>query len=558
MKRIISFLLCFILIFNITALAFPDSKGHWAEPYALRLKELGIFNGDDYGKANLADNIRRSEFIALLVRSLYGNETIPKGEQAFDDVKSDQWYYDIISFAVKKGITSGAGDGNFYPTKAITREEIVLMLYRALELPDGTSSFSDVPENYMYYKEISALVSAKIINGFDGNIFKPTFNATRGDCTAMLCRVLDFMKEEPEQPEANEPEVETPDEPEIVEPEITEPEITVPSGKINLTWHQIYSKGITSTGSYHMDGLNVISPLWFRIIKIESDIPKAYEYPLGGVPNYYFQDYGSIEYMNDAKKNGYEVWPLFKGDGTLNGQSKFLNNDEARANAIEQLRAQARYYGFSGINMDFENMKIEDKDKYTQFVKEMAQMCKEEGLVLSVDVTKYLVAGGTWSMCYDRTEIAKYADYVALMAYDEYGVGSKTAGSVGSLPWVEESINITLKEVPAYKLLLGIPFYTRLWREVNGAVVKTSAIGMETAMEQIEKAGAEIVYDEKTGQNYAEWIDDEGRTCKIWLEDETSIKARIDLMHKYNLAGIASWSKTFETQSVWKFIEERL
>lgn len=554
MKRILSFLMCFILICNMGVFAFNDAKGHWAEEYALYLHKKGIFNGDDLGNANLKDNIRRSEFIALLVRSLYGDEIIPVGTDKFADVTSDKWYYDTISFAVNKGITQGAGDGNFYPAKHITREEIVLMLYRALNLDDGESNFKDVPQNYPYYKEISAAVSAGIINGFEGNIFDPKLSATRGDCTAMLYRVLTNPKDE--QPEVEQPEI---IKPEIEEPEVIEPtNKVIPDGKINLTWHQIYSKGVTSTGSYHLDGVNVISPLWFRVIKIDSEIPKAYEYPLGGVPDYYFQDYGSTDYMKDAKKNGYEVWPLFKGDGTTNGQSKFLNNDEARKNAIEQLRSLANFYGFTGINMDFENMKIEDKDRYTQFVKEMAQMCNEEGLVLSVDVTKYLVSGGTWSMCYDRTEIAKYVDYVALMAYDEYGVGSKKAGSVGSLPWVEEAINITLKEVPAEKILLGIPFYTRLWREVDGVVVKTSAIGMETAMEQIEKAEAEIIYDEKTGQNYAQWIDEEGRTCKIWLEDETSIEARIELMKKYNLAGIASWSKTFEKQEIWEFIEENL
>ncbi|MBQ9997844.1 MAG: glycosyl hydrolase, partial [Clostridia bacterium] len=150
-----------------------------------------------------------------------------------------------------------------------------------------------------------------------------------------------------------------------------------------------------------------------------------------------------------------------------------------------------------------------------------------------------------------------YVDYVALMAYDENGTWSTEAGSVASLPWVEESIEITLEEVPAEKLLLGIPFYARLWREQNGKVVKTSAIGMETAMKQIENAGAQIVYDEKTGQNYAEWKDGE-QTVKIWLEDETSVLARIELCKKYDLAGIASWSRTFENPSILTFIKENL
>ena len=224
---------------------------------------------------------------------------------------------------------------------------------------------------------------------------------------------------------------------------------------------------------------------------------------------------------------------------------------------MEMMRKLAGIYGFTGINMDFENMNVSDKDIYTQFVKEMSEMCKEEGLVLSVDVTKYLESSGTWSMCYDRTELAKYADYVALMAYDEYGTWSKKGGSVASLPWTEECIKITLKEVPAEKLILCVPFYARIWREDNGVVIRTAAMGMESAMERVTNAGAEIVYDEKTGQDYAEWIED-GNTMKIWLENEKSMGKRLELIEKYGLAGIASWSKSFADPDIWKFIEENL
>ena len=538
LKRIMSLFLCLCIMCSISAFAFEDAKGHWAEQYALYLNQAGIFNGDDLGNANLANNIRRSEFIALLVRGVYSDQVVPEGADVFNDVTKDKWYYDVVSFAKNNGIVSGGGDGNFYPDKLITREEIVLMLYRSLQPTDGESSFTDVPKDYRYYKEISALVNTGIVNGYEDNTFKPKANATRGEATAMLCRVINPDKFIPEK----EPEPEIPEN---------------PNKRLNLTWHQVYNKNVTTTGSYQMDGLDVVSPMWFKVIEKTSGVPNSYEYILGGVPNYYLQDFGNLEYMEDARERGYEVWPMLKGDGTLSGHSKFLNNETARKNCITFMKNLSRSYGFTGINLDFENIKVEDKDAYTQFVKELSVMCKEEGLVLSVDVTKYSPYGGTWSLCYDRKELAKYVDYVALMAYDENGTWSTEAGSVASLPWVEDAIKTTLEEVPAEKLLLGIPFYARLWREQNGKVVKTSAIGMETAMKQIETAGAKIVYDQKTGQNYAEWKDGE-QTVKIWLEDETSVLARIELCKKYDLAGIASWSRTFENPSIWTFIKENL
>ena len=143
------------------------------------------------------------------------------------------------------------------------------------------------------------------------------------------------------------------------------------------------------------------------------------------------------------------------------------------------------------------------------------------------------------------------------MSYDENGTWSEKGGSVASMPCVEEAIKITLKEVPAEKLLMGVPFYTRLWEEKDGKVVKTSAIGMKTAQAKIKQAGAQIVYDVASGQNYAQWSAN-GKVYKLWLEDEFSMTARVALIEKYKLAGVASWSKTFETANIWTVINRYL
>lgn len=527
-KRMTAVVVCIALMCTAFVYAFNDTAGHWAEQYAVYLNQKGILNGDDLGNANLANNVKRSEFTAMLVRMLYGEVS---AGSSFSDVTADKWYYGAVGYAAQQGIVSGGGDGRFYPDKLVTREEIVLMLYRALGLSGGECSFTDVGSGYKYYKEIAAAVSAGIINGYSDGSFMPTAKSTRGEACAMLYRVLN-KDAQPETP------------------------VTPPAAaRLNLSWQQVYNKNVTTAGSYVREGLDVVSPMWFKIVSKTDDLPQSYEYPVGD--NMYLQDFGNSAYMADAAAKGYKVWPMFKGDGTLNGQGKFLNNESARKTAVELLRSMAKTYGFTGINMDFENMRQTDRDAYTTLVKEVAAMCREEGLILSVDVTKYLETSPTYSLCYDRAAIAQYADYVALMAYDQNGTWSKKAGSVAGLDWVEESIKITLNEVPAEKLLLGIPFYARLWREENGTVVKTSAIGMDTAKKQVDNAGAQIVYDQKTGQNYAEWTDG-NQVCKIWLEDETSVKARLDLIAKYNLAGAASWSMTFERPSIWGFIKENL
>jgi len=529
-SKLIALIIAFVILISVSvsAATLNGIDRHWAGGYAFQLFQKGILTGDDNGNANLANNIKRSEFLAMLIRALYQGEEISEGDRSFGDVKSGVWYYDIASFAKDKGIVGGDEYGNLLPNSDVKREEIVLMLVRAMKLTGGKAQFTDVKNSYIYYKEISAAVNSGIVNGYDDGTFGAKESATRGEAAAMIVRVLKLL-----------------------------PPNQKPSGeKINLTWHQIYRDDVMVTGN-NMEGLNVISPTWFRVVDNTGKTPFSYEQKLGGNNNLYIQDLGNNSYMQDAKTEGYKVWALFKTDFEAKTTSKLLNDDEARKSVIENVKNLAIKYNLDGINMDFENMYVSDKDKYTQFVREMSEMTRSLGITISVDVTKYYKPGGTWSLCYDRAEIAKTVDYVALMAYDEYGTWSEKGGSVASMPWVENAIKITLEEVPAEKLLLGVPFYTRLWEEKGGKVVKTSAIGMKTAQEKIKQAEAQIVFDEATGQNYAEWSAN-GSVYKIWLEDEFSMTARLDLMKKYNLAGIASWSKTFETANIWTLINNYL
>ena len=128
---------------------------------------------------------------------------------------------------------------------------------------------------------------------------------------------------------------------------------------------------------------------------------------------------------------------------------------------IKQILAYAALYGLDGINLDFENIYLKDKDAYTQFVREIAPLLREQGLVVSVAVG---IPGGseTWSLSHDRKALAETVDYVCLMTYDQHW---PAPGSSAELQWVEDRLMATLEEVPPDKLLLGIPLYTRLWAE---------------------------------------------------------------------------------------------
>lgn len=202
--------------------------------------------------------------------------------------------------------------------------------------------------------------------------------------------------------------------------------------------------------------------------------------------------------------------------------------------------------------MDFESLSEDVGVHFLQFLRELSIECHKNGLVLSVDNP----VPEDFTSHYDRAEQGRVVDYVIIMGYDEHYVGSEEAGSVASLPWVEKGIQDTLAEVPAERVINAIPFYTRLWKTTGGALT-SEAIGMDQAQEVVSTYQVETYWDNNTGQNYGTY-ESEGDTYQIWLEDAQSVAAKVQLVPKYGLAGVAQWKLGFENSGIWQVISENL
>lgn len=309
------------------------------------------------------------------------------------------------------------------------------------------------------------------------------------------------------------------------------------NGKISMAWDYAYNMKTNLSGRAVIKGLDVISPTWFQVVGTDGEV----------------ENHADGKYVEWAHKNGYKVWALFSNNFTESENSgKFLNNTDSRENAIRQLLAFAALYKLDGINLDFESLKNSDKDALTQFVRELSPLLREQGLVVSVDVNLL--------PCYDRKALGESADYVALMAYDQHWSGGGAVGSVAQLSWTDGAVRSFLRDVPAEKLILGMPFYTRLWKETpNGGKIKLSsqALSMKSIRKLLEESKAQKTWDEESGQFYSEYIKD-GATFKVWLEDENSLNLRTSLVHKYELAGAAAWRLDFEVPEVWDVISRNL
>ena len=319
-------------------------------------------------------------------------------------------------------------------------------------------------------------------------------------------------------------------------------------GKVNLVW-DYYSQVATAPDrtDTKMDGVNVVSPSFFSIDKNGKLVENVGE--------------RGQAYLEWARDNNCKIWPMVQnaGDSTMmDTTSKIMNSYEKRKALIESIVNVCIKYKLDGINIDFENMRKDDKDLYSRFIIELEPRMKELGLVLSVDVTAP-DGSDTWSLCFDRHVIGDVADYIIFMAYDEYGESSTKAGTTAGYDWVELGIKkfLETEEVAPEKLILAVPLYTRLWTEdSSGKVTKKSVVSMKDIDKTIP-SDVERKWDDKLKQYYVEY-NDGNNLKKMWIEDIKSLKEKVSLITNYKLGGVASWEKGMETDEVWELFKEAL
>ena len=308
--------------------------------------------------------------------------------------------------------------------------------------------------------------------------------------------------------------------------------------KVNMVWHQVTS---TDANAYfadataNMTGVNVISPTWFYLTDTSGNIANI----------------ASADYVSQAHEKGLQVWGLIDNFTQEVSTTETLSSTAARQNIISQLIQAAQDVGMDGINVDFESLSEDVGTHFLEFLRELSIECHKNNLVLSVDNP----VPEDFTSHYDRAEQGRVVDYVIIMGYDEHYVGSE-AGSVASLPWVEQGIQDTLDEVPAERVINAIPFYTRLWRTTGGNVT-SEAIGMDQAQQTIAESNVETYWDKTTSQNYGKY-DIDNSTYQIWLEDAQSVAEKVKLVSKYDLAGVSAWMLGFENNGIWQVISDNL
>lgn len=309
--------------------------------------------------------------------------------------------------------------------------------------------------------------------------------------------------------------------------------------KINLVWHQITStesNDAMAEMTAEMTGVNVISPTWFSVTDETGTISSL----------------ASADYVKLAHEAGREVWGLIDNFNEAFDETTDLAYASVRSRIIEQLLAEAASCGMDGINVDFENLKEAGIPHYLQFLRELTSAAHAQNLVVSVDTP----VPQAYTMYYQRGEQARFVDYMIVMAYDEHFAGSEEAGSVSSLPFVQQAVEEMTRVMPADQVICGIPFYTRVWTEKFGqSAITSEVLGMDGAKNYAKENQMTETWDASLGQNVAT-VETSDARYTIWMEDEQSMEEKLKVIQSADLAGVAEWKLGFECADVWSLISK--
>ena len=309
---------------------------------------------------------------------------------------------------------------------------------------------------------------------------------------------------------------------------------------INMVFHQTDTQAANAALEAALEGthgINIIAPTWFFMNDVNGS----------------FTDLTSADYVETAHALGMKVWAVANDfDGSLaspQDTKALLERTEVRQQLAQNLAASVKACGADGLNLDFENVREESAAAYLMLIRELAVYCDREDIILSVD--SYVPQ--LYNLYLDRSAQAEAADYIVTMAYDEHHAGSDEAGSVSSISWVQQALTGTMSEVPENKIIIALPFYTRIWESTAGNKPTSKAVSMREAMEAVSSNGMKTVWDETTQQEYAEVTS--GTKKQIWLENARSLRVKLDLISQYNIAGTAAWKLGLEMPEIWDLLE---
>lgn len=232
-----------------------------------------------------------------------------------------------------------------------------------------------------------------------------------------------------------------------------------------------------------------------------------------------------------------------------------LQSYNSRAKAVSDILAILEKQGYDGVNIDLENVNPKDRDNLTAFMNELRTRLKPRGYLVTMSVPAKTQdhRGQSWVGAFDYYALGKACDYIMLMTYDEHSLVSG-AGPVASFPWVERVIKYAITQVPRNKVLMGVPAYGYDWNLSTG---RTVALSYTQAMNRATRMRIDPSWDSEAKSPFFKYMEN-GASHEVWFESPHSLKPKLELVEKYDIAGIAIWKLGYEDSLYWEAILDTL
>jgi len=279
------------------------------------------------------------------------------------------------------------------------------------------------------------------------------------------------------------------------------------------------------------------------------DLTSVYSFSYGFTPQGDLIPLQDERVRQTANANGVQVLMVMtpmnaEGQFSTELASLVLNNPAARERLINNIVAEIERKGYYGVDFDFEFVNRADRDQYTNLISSTAARLNPAGYIVTAALAPKtsaeqpgLLYGG-----HDYGGIGAVANLVMLMTY-EWGYTFGPPMAVAPIDKVRQVLDFAVTQIPRNKILMGIPNYGYDWTlpYVRG-VTEAENISNPEALARAERVGATVQYDEVAQSPHYEYTDSQGLQHVVWFEDARSMRAKLELVNEYGIAGIGFWT----------------
>ncbi len=542
-KKLLSFMTAAVLFMSlffsntVYASEFKDvPQDHWAYGDIKTADELGIMSGTGNGNFGIGNNVKRSEFVSMIVRMFQWDKENTDVPSFQDNTDTSKWYYEDIETAVKHGAVK-TDSKNFRPEDPITREEIAVMLVRALgydTLAQSVSTvynpFVDVTGNKGY---ITIAYDFGIISGKSSTVFDPKGTALREEAASMMIRAYNKYHQKLQTIHGF-----------YAFSSYAQKEIAAQMDEVSVGWSAL---SLDVNGDILLNTKGADNNEW--------KIPDGYEEAVK-----YLKDNQTSVNLNiflSAAKN------VTLADGTTeNPANEILLNPQNRKVAVSLIineltreYPELGYNPYDGVTIDFENLRgSQMRSSFSQFLIELSSQLTSIDKKLYVAVQPPLKNSASYYDGYDFYTIGEVSDRIILMAHD-YQANSISqevmdSGFTSTPVTPFDEVFFALHELASgtnavkdkEKIMLAFSMNSVGWAKKDGFV--TNAVALKPSYEEINSRlgqGAVYTYSDKYRNPYITYADESGQEVTVWYEDAQSIEDKIELAKMFGINEVSVW-----------------